>query len=94
MFLEASNYGTNAAYKRQKTSSGIKDNFLEYFVSKLHTIRGTGALREEAYARALEEIPSFPYSPIWRVKGILLFQLYVSMTNELLRARSAPRYTC
>ncbi|XP_006464096.1 hypothetical protein AGABI2DRAFT_120883 [Agaricus bisporus var. bisporus H97] len=70
MFNEAVNVGTSTKYKLAKTNTGLKDNFLEFFINKIHAVRGAAADREAAVHQTLENVPPVPFSPVWWIKGL------------------------
>ncbi|KAJ3727646.1 hypothetical protein C8R42DRAFT_572308 [Lentinula raphanica] len=73
-FAMASKIGGMAAYKREKTATGVKDTYLEGFVNQMAAIttrKGRDIAQRE---RDLNELKaSFPAdvtSPVWRIKGL------------------------
>ncbi|KAG2126284.1 hypothetical protein DEU56DRAFT_743067 [Suillus clintonianus] len=73
MFSHASTVGNQTQIKQWKTSTGIKDTFLDSFLNRLAEshckIRG-GKAKQEALDRVKETLPENVTSPVWRIKGI------------------------
>ncbi|KAH7917685.1 hypothetical protein BV22DRAFT_1025951, partial [Leucogyrophana mollusca] len=58
-----------------RTSTGVKDNFLAFFLDKVQKVRKgrSGADAEGATHRIFSQMPSNPFNPLWRVKGFIKY---------------------
>jgi len=76
MFIDASMVGNQTKIKQRKTSTGIKDTFLDSFLNRLaesySKIRGGNSVKQDALDRAKEILPKDVISPVWRIKGLYL----------------------
>ncbi|TRM65621.1 hypothetical protein BD626DRAFT_628781 [Schizophyllum amplum] len=71
-FNTALNIGGKAEYERQRTVKGIKDTFMEHFLKRLFDVNkrggGSATVKAKTMERIKREIPSSPYSPVWRIR--------------------------
>lgn len=69
--------------QKLKTSTGVKDTFLQFFIDKLEKVKRIlpAYRREQVLQAELGKMPKKPYNPVWRLKGMfcdinIFFQLY------------------
>ncbi|KAG1806360.1 uncharacterized protein HD556DRAFT_1428515 [Suillus plorans] len=81
MFIHASTVRNQTQIKQRKTSTGIKDTFLDSFLNRLAEsyckIRGGNKAKQEALDRVKETLPENVISPVWRIKVLLGFVKYL-----------------
>lgn len=74
MFSDAVKVGGKSRYNSAKTSTGLKDNFLEFFTGRIFSfmsgLRGSSQEKEIKVKEMVDrDIPNEPFSPVWRIKG-------------------------
>lgn len=77
IFDKAMQTGGKTASKKEKTKRGLKDTFQDFFTEKLFKSQKgkTGEVAEAALDSAIHRLPAVTDSPVWRIKGKILFQL-------------------
>jgi hypothetical protein len=78
MFDDACTVGRMGEVKKAKTLKGLKDTYLDFFISNISaitsSIRGNRNMRQAAINQYREKIPSqYPLSPVWRIKGLICY---------------------
>ncbi|KZS93974.1 hypothetical protein SISNIDRAFT_387475, partial [Sistotremastrum niveocremeum HHB9708] len=72
LFNQAKEAGTMTARAQLRTSSGVKDTFLNYFIDKLDQARKgkSGPQGQAAVDRLLRDLPQMLFSSVWRIPGL------------------------
>ncbi|RDB18364.1 hypothetical protein Hypma_000365 [Hypsizygus marmoreus] len=75
MFEDAIATGGKTRYGTAKTRTGLKDNFLEFFMERVFSFRskqqGSASEKATAVKTFIERsIPKEPFSPVWKIKGL------------------------
>ena len=72
MFTMASIVGNQTKVKDKKTSSGLKDAYLEYYLDGMaasYKNRRGGNSKQQGLDEFIQELPENIYSPVWHIKG-------------------------
>ncbi|KIM65614.1 hypothetical protein SCLCIDRAFT_14846 [Scleroderma citrinum Foug A] len=73
MFTMASIVGNQTKVKDKKTSSGLKDAYLEYYLDGMaasYKKRRGGNSKQQGLDEFIQELPENIYSPVWHIKGL------------------------
>lgn len=86
--------------KKLHADSGVKDRFFQYFLDKLAKFRKSHPHRhvEDLTREFLKDVPVIPFSPVWRIKGIICscsHDTSLTITSTiLLRLEPSLPHTC
>lgn len=72
MFALASTVGNQSKIKALKTSSGLKDTYLETFLGRIagsYSKKRTKQSKQTALDEFMRTLPGNVLSPVWRIKG-------------------------
>ena len=72
MFTMASSIGNQSKVKDKKTSTGLKDTFLEHYLDGMaasYKKRCGGNSKQQGLDEFTQELPENVYSPVWCIKG-------------------------
>jgi hypothetical protein len=72
MFTMASSIGNQTKVKEKKTSSGLKDTYLEHFLDGMaasYKKKHGGSSKQQALDEYIQGLPKNIYSPVWHIKG-------------------------
>lgn len=78
MFAQASIVRSLTSARNLKTSTGLKDNYLEHFIDKIGALisrlKGPASQnKQQQLDKLLKTFPKNVLSPIWRIKGIYYY---------------------
>lgn len=73
MFTMASFVGNQTKIRNMKTSTGLKDRYLDYFLDGMaasYKKKHGNSSKKQALDEFIQELPDNVYSPVWRIKGM------------------------
>lgn len=72
MFEMGSLVGNQTKIKQKKTSSGLKDTYLDHFLDYMgrsYKKKCRNETKQQALDECISGLPKNVYSPVWRIKG-------------------------
>ena len=65
-----------------RTASGVKDTYLDHFIKKLDgaVLNFRGANRQTKLEDEIKNLPPNVFSPIWRLKGVVIHTFLLSLS--------------